>query len=73
MEAYLNADEGPRKVCRHDGYDVFLEPNEGFYWSKGGYFDTIEACKRDIDDWNYQYEGEHPDSPCLGAPWWSMK
>jgi hypothetical protein len=60
-------------VCNYSGYNIYLFQLDGYYWDKGGYFATIELCERDIDNWNYQDEGDRPDSPCLEAPWWSVQ
>lgn len=57
---------------KYQGYEIRLDC-EGYYWSRGGYFDTIEECKKDIDfaladDEEYRIVPE--DTPQLDLPWW---
>lgn len=64
-----------KHVMRYMGFNI--ERNDtGYYWNNSDYFDTIQECKDDIDDYN-ESEREHyrdidtpPDTPSLEAPWW---
>ena len=49
---------------------VITKSPDGFYWAHGGYFDTVEECRADIDYWN-ALEENPPDDPSLESPWWS--
>ena len=71
-------------IERHGGFVISHDPEYGFVWrngcSAGGEFDTIEECRRSIDDYNSesleqaQREGRVPtDSPCLEHPWWETQ
>jgi hypothetical protein len=64
-------------MAKFQGFSIH-QNEDGFYWQKGGYFDTIEECRADIAHWNHgeiitaQREGLIPvDTPCLEPPWWS--
>ena len=67
-------------IERHAGFKIEHD-EDGYYWQNGpdggGYFDTVEECRADIDSYNAEeYEryadiDTPPDTPSLGAPWWS--
>lgn len=66
-------------IERHAGFAI-RKDGDGFFWengSEGDWFDTIEECRADIDRFNQEdYEryadiDTPPDTPSLGAPWWS--
>lgn len=37
---------------KHQGFTIHGDPQSGFYWQEGGYFDTLAECHADIEDWN---------------------
>lgn len=62
-------------VDRHEGFDI-LKADDGYYWENGGYHDTIQECRLDIEDWNageLQHDPDWPpyDTPSLPDPWWA--
>jgi hypothetical protein len=49
---------------------------DGFYWQMGGYCDTLEDCRWEIDNWCAalpQPCPQHEDTPELPPPWWSQR
>jgi hypothetical protein len=63
---------------KYKGYTI-QSNEEGFFWEagcwhQGGYFDTIEETRIDIDYYIKEEMEHYPvpyDTPCLGTPWWN--
>lgn len=74
------------RIETYRGRTIFLDDGEegaGYWWKKGreqlGYFDTLEDCRADIDDEDFEEKlflqqagmlNEPEDTPCLERPWW---
>lgn len=56
-----------KKIARYRGCDIW-QCEDGFYWSEGGYTETIRECETEIDDHHAYLAESFPlmqdDTPC---------
>jgi glutathionylspermidine synthase len=49
---WIDRSPNQKAKFKHAGFDILFEPDDGFYWQEGGYFQTLDECCEDIDDWS---------------------
>lgn len=59
-------------MTKHRGFRIQFEEGAGFYWAHGGYSDTVDEIKAEIDDFIAEDDEHNPamfergwDSPSL--------
>ena len=64
---------------KYKGYTIYLDLEEGYHWDNGGYCETPDECRDDIDWYIAQWHDAYPDlyaqedTPCLPEPWWHTR
>lgn len=53
----MNIDHWHYYLEKFQGFKIY-EDDDGYFWDRGGYFETIEECRKDIARWNIE-ELEH--------------